>query len=173
MEPPSLTREPRCPFWVMAGILRQLCLSGRKQGRLRKFGFGIAPSSSAKTRQAASLPGTAAAVGDASVVALPEKVRCHRQAHADDEASNPCGRKLLSVMGAEVSAKDRAYDHDAAFSPNHTTGHNESDDRDAIDDPAEHDLQGVHSVNFGHAECGQHREVQNSDPAAEVASVDR
>src|SRR3981081_2195563 len=45
MEPPSLTREPRCPFWVMAGILRQLCLSKRNHGRLRKFGSDIGRTS--------------------------------------------------------------------------------------------------------------------------------
>src|SRR3979411_1747794 len=44
MEPPSLTREPRCPFWVMAGILRQLCLSKRNHGRLRKFGSDMGPT---------------------------------------------------------------------------------------------------------------------------------
>src|SRR6266446_6568575 len=108
-----------------------------------------------------------------SVVALPEKVRRHRQADYNDEAADPGGGKLLGVVGAEVSAENRAHDHDAALSPNYSTGHNEGDDRDAIDDPAEHDFQGVHGVNVGHAECSQHREVQNPNSAAEVASVDR
>src|SRR5258707_13775332 len=108
-----------------------------------------------------------------SVVSLPEKVHRHCQADYNDEAADPGGGKLLSIVGAEVSAEDRAHDHDAALSPNHSTGHHEGDDRDAIDDPAEHDLQGVHGMNVGHAECGQHREIQNPNPAAEVASVDR
>src|SRR6266404_1162010 len=40
MEPPSLTRNPRGPFGVMAveGILDQFCISRRPYGRLRKFG---------------------------------------------------------------------------------------------------------------------------------------
>jgi hypothetical protein len=40
MEPPSLTRDPRGPFGVMAveGILDQFCISRHQQGRLRKFG---------------------------------------------------------------------------------------------------------------------------------------
>src|SRR6266704_2394081 len=108
-----------------------------------------------------------------SVVALPEKIRRHRQAHCNDEAAYPDRRKLLGVVGAEVSAENRAHDHDAALSPNYSTGHNEGDDRDAVNDPAEHDLQGVHGMNVGHAECGQHREVQNPNSAAKVASVDR
>src|ERR1700704_5515345 len=89
-----------------------------------------------------------------SSVALPEKVRRHRQADHNDETANPGSRKLLSVVGAEISAEERAHDHHAAFSPNHSTGQNEGDDSDAIDDPAEHDLQSIHSVNVGHAECG-------------------
>src|SRR5258708_33656568 len=43
IEPPSLTRGPLGPFCVMAGILRQLCLSRRQQVRLRKFGRSIGP----------------------------------------------------------------------------------------------------------------------------------
>src|SRR6266853_1049860 len=45
MEPPSLTREPRGPFGVMAveGILDQFCISRHQQGRLRKFGTGLQP----------------------------------------------------------------------------------------------------------------------------------
>src|SRR5258708_11613539 len=43
IEPPSLTRVPLGPFCVMAGILRQLCLSRRQQVRLRKFGRSIGP----------------------------------------------------------------------------------------------------------------------------------
>src|ERR1019366_1669708 len=39
MEPPSLTREPRCPFCMVAveDILPQFCIR-RRQGRLRKSG---------------------------------------------------------------------------------------------------------------------------------------
>src|SRR6202521_740280 len=114
MEPPSLTREPRCPFWVMAGILRQLCLSRRKQGRLRKFGLGIGHTCVGAglvflCRDAASRVSTGLLFlpqpqADSSAVALPEKVRSHRQAHGDNEGANPGGRKLLSVVGAEISA---------------------------------------------------------------------
>src|SRR5260221_11048720 len=107
-----------------------------------------------------------------SVVSLPEKVHRHCQADYNDEAADPGGGKLLSVVGAEISAEDRAHDHDAALSPNHGTGHNESDDRDAVDDPPEHDLQSVHGMNLSHAEGGEHRKVQNPNPAAEGPPVD-
>src|ERR1700681_2763863 len=100
-----------------------------------------------------------------SAVSLPEKVGRHCRSHCNDEAANPRSRKLLGVVGSEVSAEERAHDHEAAFSPNYGMGHNEGDDRDAVDDPAEHDLQRIHSVNVGHAECGEHGEVQNPTPA--------
>src|SRR4029077_15710148 len=100
-----------------------------------------------------------------SVVALPEKVHRHRHSHRDDEAADPWGRKLLGVVGAEVSAEKRAHDHDAALFASHSTGPDAGDDADAVDDPAEHDLQGVHDVKRAHAEFGGLRKVQNPNSA--------
>src|SRR5258708_12697604 len=107
-----------------------------------------------------------------SVVSLPEKVHRHCQADYNDEAADPGGGKLLSIVGAEVSAEDRAHDHDATLSPNHSTGHNEGDDRDAVDDPAEHNLQGVNGVDPSNAKCAQHPEPHNPHPPASTPPAD-
>jgi len=57
--------------------------------------------------------------------------------------------------------------------PDDRAGHDESECGDAVDDPAENHLELVHGVNVGHAECGEHRQIQDADAAAEIASIHR
>jgi hypothetical protein len=107
-----------------------------------------------------------------AVIALPEEVSSHPDSDDDNEASYPRGRKLLRVVGSKISSGERACRHYEAFFPDNCAGDDEGDDRDAVDDSAEHNLQGVHGVDVGHAHCGQHGEIQDPDSAAEIASVD-
>src|ERR1700678_3322450 len=104
---------------------------------------------------------------------FPEKINRHPQADSDDEGADPHRRKLLRVMSAQRASDERADNHDASLLPDHRAREDEGDHSDTVDDSSEHDLQGLHGVNIGHAERGKHREVQNSQSAAEISSVDR
>src|SRR5208283_4909051 len=94
MEPPSLTREPRGFFCVVAVediTLQAVWHQEVSTGQITKVWHSALRSS----------------------VATPKEVQRHPRSHHNDEAAYPRAGKLLGIVGAQVSAEERAHDHDA------------------------------------------------------------
>jgi hypothetical protein len=107
------------------------------------------------------------------VIGSPEKIRRHRRADYDHAGANPGAGQLLGIMRGQISSTDCPYGHDAARLPDDGSVNDESNDGDAIDNAAQDDLERIHGVDVGHAERGEHGEIQNAHAATEIAAVNR
>src|SRR6266852_1744904 len=108
-----------------------------------------------------------------SSIGLDEEVHRHPSSDKDNEPPNPRLRQLLRIVGAEISAHQGACDHDYAVRPVDGALENEYQYGDAVDGHPQDALQGVHGVNVGHADRGQHGQVDNAHAASEIAAVHR
>src|SRR5260370_42669319 len=101
-----------------------------------------------------------------------EKINRHGRSHQDDKGLHPGLRELLRKVRCGVPAEQGAYGHNDGLRPDDGAGDDESNCRDAIDNPAENHLELVHGVNVGHAERGEHRQIHDADAAAKIAAID-
>jgi hypothetical protein len=110
-------------------------------------------------------------IGRRLSVRFPEEVDRHGGSDSYHEGSNPGLGQLLGIVRAEVSADDRAGDHDRSGFPGNGARQREGQHAHGIDNATQDSFQSIHRVNVGHAEGREHGQIHDSDAAAEIASV--
>src|SRR5579872_1650300 len=102
-----------------------------------------------------------------------KKVCGHARAYGNHKPAHPGSRQAQRKTRTEVAAQCRTEDHHQRLRPVHRVPHNKNNYCNAISGAAQYGLEGVHLVNVGHAESGQHGQDHESHAPAEVATVDR
>jgi len=107
----------------------------------------------------------------AGSIGFNEEVHRHARPYQDYEITDPGLGQLLRVVRSKISADQRACDHDDALGPVNRPLDDKYQHGHAIDGHPQNALQGVHGMNVGHADGGQHGQVDNAHATAEIAAV--